>query len=244
MKLNFLLKGHEGDILMNKKACAEKAATLIQPNTMIGLGGGSTVACLAEILSQQALNLQIVTPSHKTKLLCQRLGLQVIETCLVDEISVAFDGCDALDHELNGLKSGGGIHTDEKIIASMATDYVLLTDEEKLVSNLMKTSLPITLEVLESSQQVVQKQLLAQGCSVEFRSSSALADVTRTKRGNLLLDIYHWPKELSLKQLNQWLLMMPGVVDTSLFYQQASKAVITSQQGVVILERKERDDKL
>jgi len=67
-----------------------------------------------------------VTPSFTTASLCVQNGLQVVPTWSVDRIAVAFDGCDEVDEQLHALKSGDGIHTKEKLIASMADHYIML----------------------------------------------------------------------------------------------------------------------
>lgn len=69
-------------------------------------------------------------------MLCLKHQLCVVPTWSVDHVDIAFDGCDEVDLRLNALKSGGAIHTKEKIIASMANDYVLLVDESKVFEKL------------------------------------------------------------------------------------------------------------
>ena len=75
-----------------------------------------------------------------------------------NKISVAFDGCDEVDENLIALKSGGGIHTKEKIIATMADDYILLVDESKVVKRL-EFKYPIVLEILPESKALVEKEV-------------------------------------------------------------------------------------
>lgn len=103
-----------------KKICAKEALKYIKEESIIGLGGGSTISYLVSYIKELGLNVQIVTPSFKTEQLCIENGLNVLPTWSVNSISVAFDGCDEIDYDLTSLKSGGGIHTKEKIIASMA----------------------------------------------------------------------------------------------------------------------------
>ena len=119
-----------------KKRCANEALRYIKDNTIIGLGGGSTLSYLISFIKEAGLNIEVVTPSFKTASLCIENGLKVLPTWSVNKISVAFDGCDEVDENLIALKSGGGIHTKEKIIATMADDYILLVDESKVVKRL------------------------------------------------------------------------------------------------------------
>lgn len=79
-----------------RKLCAEKAMEYIKNNTVIGLGAGRTIACLIEFISkamQHDLKIKVVTPSDNTRNLCIKYGIEVIPTCFIDEVDVAFDGC-------------------------------------------------------------------------------------------------------------------------------------------------------
>ena len=109
-----------------KRKCALEALKYIQDGMIIGLGGGSTVAYLVEYLSQEKKDIQVVTPSYQTAQLCLQYQLPLLPTWSVDNIDIAFDGCDEVDLKLNALKSGGAIHTKEKIIAAMAKQYLSL----------------------------------------------------------------------------------------------------------------------
>ena len=68
----------------------------------------------------EQLDIKVVTPSWETKQKCEEAGLTVIPLSEATEVDVAFDGCDQVDEHLHALKSGGGIHTDEKLVARMA----------------------------------------------------------------------------------------------------------------------------
>lgn len=103
-----------------KKKCAMEALKYIKDKSIIGLGGGSTISYLVSYIKETGLDVEIVTPSSVTERQCIENGLKVVPAWAVDSISVAFDGCDEIDNNLTALKSGGGIHTKEKIIASMA----------------------------------------------------------------------------------------------------------------------------
>ena len=140
-----------------KKACAKEALKYIKDKSIIGLGGGSTISYLVSYIKESGLEVEVVTPSFRTEKLCIENGLKVLPTWAVDSISVAFDGCDEVDNDLVALKSGGGIHTNEKIIASMADEYILLVDESK-VSSKLEFKYPIVLEILPESKSLVEKK--------------------------------------------------------------------------------------
>ncbi len=142
-----------------KKACAKEALKYIKNNTIIGLGGGSTISYLIDYIKEDKyINVKVVTPSMKTQMLCIKNGLEVLHTSSVDKVFVAFDGCDEVDLNLNALKSGGGIHTKEKLIASMTDDYILLVDDTK-VSDTLTFKQPVVLEILQDSLSYVERKI-------------------------------------------------------------------------------------
>ena len=103
---------------------------------LIDVGGGETISYLAEDIKEARKGVKVVTPSDHTAQVCKKLGLEIVDTKEVKEIEIAFDGCDQVDSDLDAYKSGGGIHTLEKIIAKMAKEYVLLVDETKVTDKL------------------------------------------------------------------------------------------------------------
>ena len=122
-----------------KKEAALKAISFIKPRQLVGLGAGSTIAFIVELLSEQVkagLELNVLTSSFSTNQLLLQKGFSVLPVADVEEIDIYFDGCDQVDHHLNALKSGGGIHTKEKLLASMATQFILAGDESKYVAHL------------------------------------------------------------------------------------------------------------
>ena len=61
-----------------KKKCAKEALRYIKDNTIIGLGGGSTISYLISFIKEAGLNIEVVTPSFNTASLCIENGLKVI----------------------------------------------------------------------------------------------------------------------------------------------------------------------
>ena len=68
----------------------------------------------------------------------------------INHLDLAIDGADEIDPSLNAIKGGGGAHTVEKIIASMADEFVLIVDQTKLVSSLCR-KFPLPVEVIPAS---------------------------------------------------------------------------------------------
>lgn len=218
-----------------KQKCANIVLEMIEDGMMIGLGGGSTVALLIREIEKHHKKIKAVTPSQDTLELCIQHGIEVVPMELVDRIDLAFDGCDELDADLNVLKSCGGIHTREKIVASMAREYVLLADEGKWREQLAFTY-PVTVEVIRSAVKYVERCLKEMGAEVTLRRSEGKTGLLISDDGNYLMEA-RFQRVDSVKKLALELDRMHGIVDHSLFYQIASKAIIAKADGVEIIER-------
>lgn len=217
-----------------KKLCAREALKYIKADSIIGLGGGSTIAHLINFIKESGLKVKVVTPSEKTKRLCLEKGLEVLYTSFVDKVDVAFDGCDEVDHQLNALKSGGGIHTMEKLIASMAEEYVLLVDESKL-SDALTFKQPVVLEILKESLKYVEKEVRRLGGEPSVRASSSKDGFTISDNGNLLMDV-KFSKVENISELENRLMNIRGVIDTSLFVKVVTKAIVIGEKGTRVIE--------
>lgn len=220
-----------------KKRCAKEALKYIKDNTIIGLGGGSTISYLVSFIKEAGLNVKVVTPSFNTASLCVQNGIEILPTWSVNTIDVAFDGCDEVDEELNALKSGGGIHTKEKIIAKMAKEYILLVDESKVVKSL-DFKYPIVLEIMPESKSYVENIVKSLGGEPSMRISNSKDGLTVSDNGMLLMDVMFDKKKVgSLEVLDKTLKEITGVIDTSLFYNIATKALVVSEEGLRIINK-------
>ena len=219
-----------------KKNCAIEAIKYIKSGMIIGLGGGRSIAYLIEhIKEDKNLNVKIVTPSTKTRLLCIENGLEVLHTCSVDKVDVAFDGCDQVDENLNALKSGGGIHTKEKLIASMAKEYILLVDEAK-VEKTLTFKAPVVLEILEDSLKYVERKVSELGGKSVVRISDIKDGFTISDNGNLLMNVaFNDVKDMY--KLNNSLINICGVIETSLFTDVITKAIVASEKGIRVISK-------
>lgn len=220
-------------VMIMKKKCALYASKLVKDGMVVGLGGGSTISYLIDYVKDK--DIKVVSPSSKTVLLAQKMGLTVLNTQYVDHVDIAFDGCDEVDSHLNALKSGGGIHTQEKIIASMADEYIVLVDESKFHETLA-FKVPVVVEVLPKAYSVVKKKLEKLNGNVELRTASNKDGFLMSDEGNILLDVY-FDGVQDIRLLNQTLLMMPGVVDTNLFVDILTGMILVNDKGVFKKER-------
>jgi ribose 5-phosphate isomerase A len=218
-----------------KVEAAKAALSLIKTGQTIGLGAGSTVAHLINLISQKidlVDSLIFTSSSFKTTTNLLEHGLRVQSPAHLKHLDIYFDGCDQFDKELNALKSGGGIHTTEKILASMANEFILMGDDGKFAHQL-DTTYPLVIEILPQAIQAVLFRLAADypQAKVNLRMSTQKDGAVISENGNLLADIY-FDKTIAPGILNIQIKMIPGIVDHSLFYRMATKAVIAGDQGI------------
>ncbi|HEY2350253.1 MAG TPA: ribose 5-phosphate isomerase A [Puia sp.] len=219
-----------------KKEAVRIASTMVESNTSVGLGDGSTVRLLAEYLTDSinaGLEIRLYTSSIQTLEFLQQRGVLVHDISLTDTLDIYFDGCDQIDGRLNALKSGSGIHTMEKLLASMAKRFVIIGDESKFVQKL-DPKFPLVLEVLPQAVVFIQKVMhsLLPGCRFFVRKSQGTDDrPVLTRHGNHLVDCYfqEWP---DLENIQIQSKKITGIIEISLFYQMVNEAIIAGKTGI------------
>lgn len=223
-----------------KQEAAKHAVTLVKENDIVGLGAGSTMAYVAAFLKEKIKNgfsIKLLTSSFSTAQLLIKENLPVLSVTSFKEIDIYFDGCDLFDHKLNALKSGGGIHTQEKLLASMARQFVLVGDETKLVEK-FNIKYPLVIEILPQAFAYVPASIekLFPAAKISMRISDKKDGPVITENGNYLLDVYfeNWPP---LQEINPVFKNIAGVVETSLFWALAHKAIIAGETGVRVVEK-------
>ena len=225
-----------------KKEAARIASTIVEDNTSVGLGDGSTVRLLAEYLIErinEGLEIRLYTSSLQTLEFLQRRDVSVNDISGTDTLDIYFDGCDQIDGNLNALKSGSGIHTMEKLLASMAKKFVIIGDDSKFVQKL-DPAFPLVLEVLPVAMAYVQR-IMSSLYPVSVLAIRLLPDQeyepVLTRNGNFLLDCHfqEWPE---LENLQVQCKKITGIVEISLFYQLVNGAIIAGKDGISRYERR------
>ncbi|MGF7038371.1 ribose 5-phosphate isomerase A [Mucilaginibacter lappiensis] len=221
-----------------KLEAAKAAFKFIKAGQTIGLGAGTTVFHLVDMISRDqdlARSVVLVSSSFKTNAYLLQQGLNIKSSSMVKHLDIYFDGCDQFDQELTALKSGGGIHTSEKILASMASEFILMGDEAKFAPQL-DTTYPLVVEILPQALQIVLDRLasVCPGATIKLRMSNQKDGAVISENGNLLADI-QFSSLPQWQQLNVQVKMIPGIVEHSLFYRLATKAVIAGENGVRVI---------
>jgi len=221
---------------MLKRAAALEAASLIKDSMVIGLGTGSTVAFLIEIVGQkiqQGLNIKAVATSFESQSLCFKAGIPLIDLSLVSRLDLAIDGADEVTKDLSAIKGGGAAHAVEKIVASMADEFVIIADSSKLVENL-GLAFPVPVEIMRQSLGFFLKKVEKLELEPKVRTAAGKDGPIITENGNIIVDL-KLKKPQDMADLNLELKLIPGVLETGLFLGIAKKALIATENGIVTI---------
>jgi len=214
---------------------AKEALKLIRPGSTIGFGAGSTMANLIGLIKGDealAASLTTLSSSFTTRRLLQQEGFAVREMGWADHEDLYFDGCDQFDRRLSALKSGGGVHTTEKVLASMADEFIIVGDFTKRVERLESTY-PLVLEVIPEALAFVSDRVkkFFNPVRSELRLSNKKDGAVITERGNFLIDCWFDPfPEPAV--INDRMAGISGVLEHSLFYNLAQRAIVAGPDGV------------
>jgi ribose 5-phosphate isomerase A len=218
-----------------KMEAAKEALKFIRPESTVGFGAGSTMVYLINFVSGErglAGSLRVLSSSFATRELLQQKGFFVQDGGQTTQLDTYFDGCDQFDRRLSALKSGGGIHTSEKVLAAMANEFILVGDAAKRVEHL-GVEYPLVLEVIPEALAYVSDrvQRFFQPVRSVVRRSDKKDGAVITERGNFLIDCWFDPfPEPAV--INDRLLGIPGILEHSLFYNLAHRAIVAGPDGV------------
>jgi ribose 5-phosphate isomerase A len=210
----------------DKKLKAARAALdHIPPGTVLGVGTGSTVKHLIDLLPGIRDRIEtVVSSSHATTSLLENLGFDVLTLNEAGEIDVYIDGADEATKRLHLIKGGGGALTREKVLAGASRRFVCIIDDSKLVG--MLGGFPLPIEVIPMAQQFVIRKFL------KFRAQPVWREGFVTDNGNHILDV-HDLKISNPVEMEQRLSQIPGVVTAGIFAQRpADVLLIAGDDGV------------
>jgi len=210
---------------MNKRRAAYAALELVQRDTIVGVGTGSTVNYFIEALRESRIRLRgAVSSSSASSERLRAGGIELVELNTLDMLDLYVDGADEATRSRMLVKGGGGALTREKIVAAAAHRFVCIVDDEKIVAQLGAFPLPI--EVVPMARSLVTRALERFGGHARWREGFV------TDNGNHILDVQGLsiPDPVALEsELNQ----IAGVVTVGLFARRPADAlVIGSDAGV------------
>ncbi len=192
-----------------KQAVARAAIEHVVPDTIIGVGTGSTANFFIDELAKIKHRINgTVASSEATAERLRGHGIEVFDLNSVDAMSVYIDGADETNKALHLIKGGGGALTREKIVAAVADKFVCIVDETKLVSYMGKFPLPV--EVIPMARSYVAREI------VKLGGEPVLREGFTTDNGNVILDI-HGMEIMEPVKLEEQLNDIVGVVTNGLF---------------------------
>jgi ribose 5-phosphate isomerase A len=225
-----------------KRLAGIAAAKLVADGMVCGMGTGSTARFFIEEVGRRMredrLRVTAVPTSFQTRILCQQQGIPLRDAQDCGRIDLAVDGADEVDPQLNVTKGGGAAHTMEKLVASMASQFVVIVDESKLVARL-GTTLGIPIEVIVPAIGYVTDVVTRLGGQPRLRMGVNKDGPLVTDNGQLVIDVKFGP-EVDLRQVDARLHETPGVLETGLFFDLATKVLVGISDGMTVktLERK------
>lgn len=218
------------DQLTMKKMAAQAALQYVQPDSIVGVGSGSTVNCFIEALGSIKEQIKgAVAASKASEELLRQQGIEVFSANDVSGLDIYVDGADEINPQKMMIKGGGAALTREKIVAALAKNFICIVDSSKQVDVLGSTfALPV--EVIPMARSQVARKLVSLGGSPEYREGIV------TDNGNVILDVYNFkimnPVELE-KELNN----VAGVVTNGIFaLRPADIVIVGTPEGAKVIK--------
>ena len=208
------------------EAAFEKVRHLLDSETPIGIGTGSTANCFIDVLANSGIQiLGAVASSKATQDRLTQYGIELLDLNATGSLPVYVDGADEADPRLNLIKGGGAALTREKIIAEASAQFICIADDSKRVEVLGEFPLPI--EVIPMARSLVGRAVFELGGNPEYRQGVV------TDNGNIILDVYGMsitdPKGLELA-INQ----IPGVVTCGLFARRPADILLLASETDIL----------
>ncbi len=206
---------------------------------VLGIGTGSTANYFIDALAPHREHfLGTVSSSNATTERLLKHGFKVLDPNEVDQLPAYVDGADEIDPAGHMIKGGGGALTREKIIASMAQQFICICDASKQVPVLGNFALPV--EIIPVSRGIVTQELAKLGGKVSLRmAKKTRADLGKTTSEPFLTDNGAWildvaglqitnPRALET-QVNQ----IAGVITVGLFAKEKADILLVSNTSGV-----------
>ena len=208
-------------------AAAEYIEPHLRKDSIVGVGTGSTANFFIDALAKIKHTFDgTVASSVASEERLKSHGIPVFELNAVNNMAFYIDGADETNEKFELIKGGGGALTREKIVASVADEFICIVDESKIVDYLGAYPLPI--EVIPMARSAVAREIVKLGGRPVYRDGFV------TDNGNIILDV----SELKIEDapaLEKHLNHITGVVTNGLFaLKPADLLFVGSSAGVEI----------
>jgi ribose 5-phosphate isomerase A len=216
-------------MLAEKRDAAARAAALVAPGMVVGLGSGSTarlaVEEIARLVAEGSLRDVVGVPtSRATADLARARGLRLTDLEQHPVVDLAIDGADEVAPNGDLLKGAGGALVREKIVAAASRRLVIVVDESKRVDRLGRRSpLPVAVVPFGWSTHAAAVRDLG-GEAVLRRDETGRPHAT--DEGHLILDCRFPGAIPDPEAVARALKLRPGVVETGLFLGLAPEVIV------------------
>lgn len=211
----------------------ERAAQLVEYDSIVGLGTGSTVDAMLSALGKrvgEGLKFSGVATSERTKSLARDYSIPLLELNDVQDLDLCIDGADEIDPDLNLVKGRGGALLYEKLVALTAREFVVIASSEKLVPTL-GSRLPLPVEVIPFGWKHTATAIFDLGFlpkrRLEENGTPFISD-----GGHFILDC-EWGRFRDRSIFDMHLKQITGVVDHGLFVGMATLALTVDGDGAI-----------
>jgi ribose 5-phosphate isomerase A len=213
----------------NKRRAATAALAYIKDGIALGVGTGSTVDILIELLQPLAAKLgPVVSSSERSTRRLADIGINAVDLTSTGDLDLYIDGADEATKHRHLVKGGGGALTREKIVAAASRRFVCMIDETKLVPTLGRFPLPV--EVIPMARSYVARQMIKAGGQPIWREEFV------TDNGNHILDV-HGLKIANPLELETRFNQIAGVVTVGIFANRpADVLLIGTASGVKAIQ--------
>lgn len=206
---------------------------------VLGVGTGSTANCFIDALAPHKDHFSgTVSSSNATTERLLKHGFKVLDPNDVQGLPAYVDGADEIDPVGHMIKGGGGALTREKIIASMAQQFICICDSSKQVPVLGNFALPV--EIIPLAKGVVSRELEKFGGKVTLRlAKDTRADLNQTPSEPFVTDNGGWILYVAgLKitdpiQMEAQINQIAGVITVGLFAQEKANILLVSNAAGV-----------
>jgi ribose 5-phosphate isomerase A len=222
-----------------KRAAAERAAEWIRDGMTLGLGTGSTVRHLLDVIAERRAAgdwhaVVGIPTSEDTTARARRLGIPLATLAERPRVDLTIDGADEVDPLLRLIKGLGGALLREKIVAAASSALVIVADESKVVERL-GTRAPLPVEVERFGEAIQPDFIRRLGADPVLRRGDDGTPVV-TDGGNHVFDCRFAEGIEDPEGLERDLALRPGVLECGLFLGMATAAVIAGADGVRVME--------
>ena len=177
-----------------KKLNVAKAAVKhIRNDCLLGMGTGSTVNFLIDLLPEIKNKISAVASSSvQTENLLKMNGFEVQALNQLGMLDLYIDGADEATKNFHLIKGGGGALTREKILAENSKKFICIADETKLVKRLGIFPLPI--EVIPMARSFVSREI------IKYHGKPVYRENFVTDNGNEIIENRQMTSSFPLQQ--------------------------------------------